>query len=245
MVMNSMVQLMKQLSGKLSPNIYTSLQQQSAAERLSHLRQIQRELKKEDVLDIDIAELPFVIFDLETSGFYPDKGDCILSIGAVKMKGSEILDEETFYSTVKCEMPPSDEVLQLTGLTMEELSTSPPLPDVLTSFYQFIGHSTLVAHHASHEKSFMTHATWQTLRTTFLHRIIDTSFLTKVVVPEKKLVTLDECCQHFDIPVQSRHHAKEDALMTAKLWRETIYLAKEAGFHTLRDVYTFLAKGRI
>ncbi len=103
MVMNSMVQLMKQLSGKLSPTIYTSLQQQSGAERLSHLRQIQRELKKEDVLDIDLAELPFVIFDLETSGFYPDKGDRILSIGAVKMKGSEILNEETFYSTIKCE----------------------------------------------------------------------------------------------------------------------------------------------
>ncbi len=45
--------------------------------------------------------------------------------------------------------------------------------------------------------------------------------------------------------MQSRHHAKEDALMTAKLWRETIYFAKEAGFHTLRDVYTYLAKGRI
>lgn len=244
MVMNSMVQLVKQLSGKLSPHIYTSLQQQSGAARLSHLRQIQRELKQEDVLDVDIVDLPFVIFDLETSGFYPDKGDCILSIGAVKMKGNEVLEEETFYSTVKCEKSPSDDVLQLTGLTIEELSDSPPLLEVLTDFYQFIGHSTLVAHHASHEKSFMSHATWQTLRTTFQHRIIDTSFLTRVVVPAKKLVTLDECCEYFNIPIQTRHHAKEDALMTAKLWRENIYLAKEAGFDTLRDVYTFLAKGR-
>lgn len=244
MVMNSMVQLVKQLSGKLSPSIYTSMQQQSAAARLSHLRQIQRELKQEDVLDKNLAELPFVVFDLETSGFYPDKGDCILSIGAVKMKGSEILTEETFYSTVQCKKEPSDEVLELTGLTRDELAASPPLAEVLTDFYQFTGHATLVAHHASHEKSFMSHATWQTLRTTFQHRIIDTSFLTKVVVPAKKLVTLDECCEYFNIPVQTRHHAKEDALMTARLWQANIHLAKEVGFDTLRDVYTFLAKGR-
>ena len=64
---------------------------------------------------------------------------------------------------------------------MEELEQSPPLLDVLTEFYQFVGGTTLVAHHASHEKKFMSHATWQTLRTTFQHRLVDTAFLTKVV----------------------------------------------------------------
>lgn len=239
-----MVQLVKQLSNRLSPNVYTSLQQQSDAARLTHLRQIQRQLKQEDVLDRPLSELTFIIFDLETSGFYPDKGDSILSIGAVKMKGCEILREETFYSTVKCSNKPSEEILELTGLTEEELNDSPVLMDVLSDFYKFIGHSTLVAHHASHEKKFMSHATWQTLRTTFQHRIIDTSFLTKIVVPEN-LVTLDECCAYHDIPVETRHHALQDALVTAQLWQKNIRLAKEIGFETLRDVYTYLAKGRM
>ncbi|WP_332692181.1 3'-5' exonuclease [Halalkalibacter lacteus] len=243
-MINNMVQLVKQLSSRLSPNVYTSLQQQSDAARLSHLRQIQRELKQEDVLDRPLSELPFIIFDLETSGFYPDKGDCILSIGAVKMKGSEIITEDVFYSTVKCSKTPSDEILALTGLTAEELHEAPALVDVLSDFYQFIGHSTLVAHHASHEKKFMSHATWQTLRTTFQHRIIDTSFLTKIVVPENHLVTLDECCAYYDIPVQIRHHALEDALITAQLWQRNIRLAREKGFESLRDVYSYLAKGR-
>ncbi|MBP3952738.1 exonuclease domain-containing protein [Bacillus suaedae] len=242
MIMNNMVQLVKQLSGKLSPNVYTSLQQKSGAARLSQLRQIQRELKQEDILDSPLTELPFVIFDLETSGFYPDKGDCILSIGAVKMKGEQILDEETYYSTVHC-LNPSEEILELTGLTSEELEQSPALEDVLGDFYKYIGKSTLVAHHASHEKKFMSHATWQTLRATFQHRIIDTSFLTKVVHPELKLVTLDECCEHYEIPISIRHHAKEDAMVTAQLWQKNIQLAKELGFETLRDVYTYLAKG--
>ncbi|GAE33573.1 exonuclease domain-containing protein [Halalkalibacter akibai] len=243
-MINNMVQLVKQLSNRLSPNVYTSVQQQSDAARLSHLRQIQRELKQEDVLDRPLSELSFIIFDLETSGFYPDKGDQILSIGAIKMKGFDILDEEIFYSTVKCDKKPSDEILTLTGLTTAELMDAPVLVDVLSDFYKFIGHSTLVAHHAHHEKKFMSHATWQTLRTTFQHRILDTSFLTKIVTPTKNLVTLDECCAYYDIPVQMRHHALEDARVTAQLWQKNIRLAKEKGFETLRDVYAYLAKGR-
>ncbi|WP_082394145.1 exonuclease domain-containing protein [Bacillus sp. JCM 19034] len=240
-MMNNMVQLVKQLSGKLSPSVYTSLQQQSAAARHSQLRQIQRDLKKGDVLGHPLSELPFVVFDLETSGFYPDKGDCILSIGAVKMKGDIVLEEETFYSTVYCENPPED-VLQLTGLTKGELANSKPISEVLGDFYEYIGTSTLVAHHASHEKRFMSHVTWQMLRTTFVHRLLDTSFLTKVVHPSLKLVTLDECCHHYQIPITTRHHALEDALVTAKLWQKNVRFAKELGYETLQDIYTYLAR---
>ncbi|MED1564036.1 exonuclease [Alkalihalobacillus alcalophilus ATCC 27647 = CGMCC 1.3604] len=242
-MMNHMIQMMKQLSSKLSPSVYTSSQQRSAAERMSHLRQIQRELKQEDVLDKPFKDLPFIIFDLETSGFNPDRGDSILSIGAIRMKGTNILEEETFYSTVQTKKAVSTEVLKLTGLTNEELQQSPPLIDVLTQFYTFTGGTTLVAHHASHEKKFMSHATWQTLRTTFAHRLVDTSFLTKVVAPYENLITLDECCEYHCIPVANRHHALEDAIMTAKLWRENLFLAERLGFYSLRDVYLYLAKG--
>src|SRR5690242_14942766 len=137
-MMNNMIQLVKQLSTKLSPGIYTSSQQQSAANQLAHVREIQRQLKQHDVLDTPLMDLPFVVFDLETSGFNPDVGDSILSIGAVKMKGPTILEESTFYSTIQPKKQPSDEILALTGLTMDELEASPALADVLMSFYQFV-----------------------------------------------------------------------------------------------------------
>lgn len=243
-MMNNMIQLVKQLSTKLSPGIYTSSQQQSAANQLAHVREIQRQLKQHDVLDNPLMNLPFVVFDLETSGFNPDVGDSILSIGAVKMKGPTILEESTFYSTIQPKKQPSDEILALTGLTMEELETSPALADVLVSFYQFVGDATLVAHHASHEKRFMSHATWQTLRLTFQHRLVDTSFLTRVVAPNEELVTLDECCAFYQIETSNRHHAMSDAVLAAKLWRENVLKANEMGFTSLRDIYVHLAKSK-
>ncbi len=233
---------MKQLTTKLSPNMHTTTELHSEAARLSYLRQIQRDARREDVLDLPFRELPVVIIDLETNGFHPDKGDEILSIGAIKMKGEAIDKKGAFYATVQCVQPPSKEVLELTGLSERELMQSASLADVLTDFYRFVGHTTLVAHHASHEKKFMAHATWQTLRTTFKHRIVDTSFLLKVVAPERKLRTLEECCAHYEINIAKRHHAQEDAIATAKLWGENVRRAQEAGFHSLRDVYMDLAK---
>ncbi|WP_100374247.1 3'-5' exonuclease [Bacillus sp. FJAT-45037] len=241
MNLNHMVQFVKQLSTRLSPGMYASTQPQSQAGNLAKLRQIQRELKNDDALDQPIHSLPFVIFDLETTGFSPDKGDEILSIGAVKMQGATILEEEIFYSTVQCRMEPSEEILTLTGLTSEELSDSRPLEDVLLNFYEFIGGDTLIAHHAIHEKRFMSHMTWKMMRMPFAHRIIDTTFLTRVVANKEQLVTLEDCCNFYNIPITTRHHALHDSLMTARLWQECLLRVQELGFTTLRDIYVHLA----
>ncbi|MFP3359977.1 exonuclease domain-containing protein, partial [Planococcus sp. SIMBA_143] len=94
-----------------------------------------------------------------TTGFYPNKGDAILSIGAVKVTG-ETIEQETFYSLVQSNTAPSEEVTELTGIKAEDLQDAPPLSEVLAQFYKFIKGHTLVAHHAKHEQAFMQHATW-------------------------------------------------------------------------------------
>lgn len=245
MVMNHMMQIMKQLSGRLSSSIYTSVHNQNSASQIAFLRQMQRELKKEDVLNTPFSKVKFVVFDIETTGFDPDKGDRILSIGAVKMLGSEIQENQTFYSLIQANSEPSKEIQLLTGLQYEDLKAAPPIESVLTEFYSFVQSDTLVAHHASHEKKFMQHITWNTLRTHFQHRLLDTSFLTKIVTPKENLVTLEDCCTYYDITVKKRHHALNDALMTAELWSKNIEKILSQGFETLSDVYIHLAKQRV
>lgn len=244
MIMNHMVQFMKQLSGKISPAVYTVVQGQTGAAQVAFLRQLQRELKKEQVLEIPLDQLNIVVFDLETTGFYPDKGDRILSIGAVKMSGERVLESQSFYSLVYNEKEPSEEITKLTGITGKDISTAPKIEDVLNQFYKFVQSATLVAHHANHEKAFMQHATWTVLRTHFQHRILDTSFLTKIVCPEVELVSLDDCLTHFNIDVNGRHHALRDARMTAELWAKNVQQAKAKGFLHLKDIYNQLAKLR-
>ena len=244
MGINNMVQFVKQLSSRLSPSMYTSIANRTDAASIAFLRQLQRELKREDVLDVPFQELKVVVFDLETTGFYPQKGDSILSIGAVKMIGNKVLEDETFYSLVNNEGGLSEGIIELTGITKEQLVDAPPIEVVLKRFFQFVENETLVAHHANHEKVFMDHVTWSILRSKFQHRILDTSFLTKIIEPESDLITLCDLCMRYGIAIEQRHHALHDSIATAKLWGESVSCVQRLGFSNLGDVYSHLAKMR-
>ncbi|PGT81715.1 MULTISPECIES: exonuclease domain-containing protein [Bacillaceae] len=220
------------MRGKLGGSQSAQSQQQVA-----YLRQLQREMRVEETLNIPLTELNVIVFDIETTGFYPDQGDQIISIGAIKVKGDEIKEEETFYSLVRSEKPISNEISSLTGLTNEQLTTAPLLSETLFEFFRFAQDYTLVAHHANHEKMFLQHASWKLYRSPFKHRLVDMSFLYRIAEPGAKLITLEECCKHNGIPIFGRHHALEDAKLTAQLWSIYVNKLKRLGCETLKDLY--------
>jgi DNA polymerase-3 subunit epsilon len=233
---------MKQVSGKMNSGVYASLQGQSSAQQLAFLRQLEKEMRSEKVLHTPLDELNVTVFDLETTGFFPDQGDEILSIGAVKMKGGKIQHDETYYSLARCNQKLSLEIKELTGLQDDEMEKSPELSKVLVDFYEFVKGDVLVAHHASHEKKFLQHANWKLFRKKFIHRLVDTSFLYKIAEPNVDLVRLEDFCAHCEIPIQDRHHALGDAKMTAELWSIYTNKIQELGLNCLHDVYERLAR---
>lgn len=231
-------QLMRGIQGKFSITEGQILQNSQQA---AFMRQIQKDLKKENALFTPLDELNVVVFDIETTGFYPEHGDEILSIGAVRIRGGEIRMEEVFYSLVYYEGALSIDIETLTGLKREELSEARPLADVLVEFFDFVQNAPLVAHHAQHEKSFLQNATWKLFKTPFKHRIIDTSFLYRIADPDLSLAKLEELCVYNGIMVQNRHHALGDAILAAKIW--CMYVKKvKVTCKNLNEVYEHLAK---
>lgn len=213
-----------------------------SAQQMAFLRNLQKDMKKEDTLKIPLDELKFVVFDIETTGFNPEQGDDIISIGAIKMSGSSIQEEEIFYSLIYSEKEIPLDIVGLTGITNEQLKDARLIGDVLIEFLQFAKDYTLVAHHANHERNFMQHASTKLFRTPFKQRIVDTSFLYKIAEPNIQLSSLEDLCKHNDIPIVRRHHALEDAKMTAKLWSIYVEKVKMLGCETLQDVYDEFAR---
>ncbi|MBP3038814.1 3'-5' exonuclease [Bacillaceae bacterium Marseille-Q3522] len=210
-------------------------------QQMAFLRQLQREMRVEEVMTIPLEQLEAVVFDIETTGFFPDKGDQIISIGAVKVKGEAVLEEDTFYSPAFYDKPLLPEIAEITGLTAQELRNAPALSEVIIQFFQFAQNRPLVAHHARHEKNFMQLASWQLFRAPLRHRIVDTTFLSKIAEPDVKLIRLEDFCEHHRIPVINRHHALGDAILTAKLWGIYVQKLKNIGCRTLHDIYERLA----
>ncbi|MGG3468273.1 exonuclease domain-containing protein [Neobacillus pocheonensis] len=242
MGMNEMIQFFRQISGKLNSSIYAGMGGYSTSQQLAFIRNLQNEMKQKSSLDTPLSELKVVVFDLETTGFYPEKGDYVLSIGAIKMTGLKIETAETFYSLIKSNLSLSAEITTLTNIGEIDLQNAPNASDVLMQFFKFVNGATLVAHHANHELSFMKKMTRDHLRTKFSHRIIDTSFLIRLVDSSMKSSPLEEVCIACGIEIRDRHHALGDAMMTAQIWGYYLEIAQKKGFTTLQEVYEQLAK---
>lgn len=239
MVFESLRELMRGIQGRFSLTEGPMIQ---SSQRAAFLRQIQKEWKQENVLNVPLEELNVVVIDFETTGFFPDLGDEIISIGAIRVNNGIICDKEVFYSLVHYANELPLEIEKLTGISTEELKKAMPLSDVLIHFFDFVKNDTLVAHHARHEKSFLQNASWKLFRAPFKHRIIDTSFLYRVAEPNLNMSRLEDLCKHNEIPVLNRHHALGDAKLAAKLWCAYITKIKQMDCNTLNDVYERLAK---
>lgn len=216
---------------------------QQTAQQMAFIRSLMREKRRPEVLHTPLSELETVIFDLETTGFSHQHGDEIMSFGAIKVVGEQIKEEECFYTLVNCQAAIPENITRLTGITEEMTSSAPSLMDGLHNFMSFVGQNVLVAHASSHDKAFLNAALWKTSKVQLTHRVLDTMMLARRLEPQRNNYTLDELLYAHEIPIRGRHHALEDAKMTAQLWVTYLREISESGqVDTLGDLYAYLSR---
>ncbi|WP_438351694.1 exonuclease domain-containing protein [Paenibacillus sp. FA6] len=212
------------------------------AQYMAFIRSLLKEQRRPDALMIPLSKLETVVFDLETTGFSSQHGDGILSFGAVKMVGADIIEEERFYSLVDCRRQVPQHITELTGITQGMTDGAPPLMNGLHDFMSFVGGRVLIAHASAHDKAFLNAALWKTSKTHLRHRIIDTMMIARWLEPQRDGYGLDELLMERNIPIIGRHHALEDALMTAKLWKSYLTDISKRRVDTLSDLYAYLSR---
>ncbi|MGM9929720.1 MAG: exonuclease domain-containing protein [Bacillus sp. (in: firmicutes)] len=238
MAFEPLSQLMRGISNRFSRDI----QNVDNAQHLAFLRQMKKELQQQEVLSVPLNQLNLVVVDIETTGFSPEHGDEIISIGAIKIQNGCIQKEDSFYSLLKAKQKLSEEIIDLTSITNEDIQRASEPIKVLGDFFQFTGKSVLVAHHANHERAFFQHYCRKCFRTEFAHRLLDTSFFYRMIDSELHQVRLEELCERLQIVNEHRHNAYSDAKATAEIC--CIYIEKlmQKGNVTLNDLYGKLAR---
>lgn len=167
-----------------------------------------------------LQETTFVVVDLETTGASPKKGAAITEIGAVKVKGGEIIGE--FKSFVNPLSPIPEYITAMTGINDLMLAHAPVIDEIFPTFLEFAGShnaSVLVAHNAPFDLSFLKSAAkeldyewpkYKTLDTVTIAR----QLLTKEDVRDCKLGTL---AQFFGTKTEPNHRALDDAKATTEI----------------------------
>ena len=180
-------------------------------------------------------EETYVVFDIETTGFSP-VNNRIIEIGAVKVKGTQIIDR---YSTfVNPDVPIPFEIEKLTGINDAMVMDAPMIEEVLPQFIEFCEGCVLVAHNASFDMSFIIeNSARQGFDTDYTY--LDTMIISRVLLPSQNKHTLDALCKVFNVSLENHHRAVDDAEATAHIFLKFLDMLREQNIHTLQELNTF------
>lgn len=193
-----------------------------------------RQLSFED-LGTPLIETTLVVVDLETTGTDPG-ADAITEIGAVKVRGGEVLGE--FRTFVDPQRPIPAYIASLTGITDAAVAGAPPIQSVLPTFLDFVGDAALVAHNARFDISFLSAQAARCQVTWPRPQVLDTLALARTVfrrdeVRDHKLSTL---AAHVGATISPDHRALTDARATVDVLHAIIDRLGPTGASTLEDL---------
>jgi len=177
------------------------------------------EAKFQEELPSLVSQIPFVVFDTETTGFNY-KNDRILSIGAVKVRSNELDVSQTFEHYLQQERF-NPESVKIHGILKEEKTESLTEEEAIRKFLKYIGNAVLVAHHAVFDIKMINSALKRKGLPKLKNPVLDTGYLYRKTLLNSNLIdreknySLDEIAEAFIIDVKDRHTAIGDAFITA------------------------------
>lgn len=193
-----------------------------------------------DDLGMPLADVTFVVVDLETTGGGADSE--ITEVGAVKVRGGVV--EGEFQTLVRPSTPIPPMIQVLTGITNQMVAGAPPPSQVLPAFAEFAAGAVLVAHNARFDTGFLRRGYEQLGLHWPRPTVIDTVALARTAllreeVPNCKLSTL---ARYFRSTTEPNHRALSDARATVDVLHALMERVGSLGVHTLEDLNEFSLK---
>lgn len=178
-----------------------------------------------------LAEITFIVLDLETTGASPTNGCAITEIGAIAVRGGEVLEEFSTFVNPQVALP--EYIINLTGITDEMLTGAPLIDEVYPEFIEFIDRHKdvhLVAHNAPFDIGFLKAAASALSHNWPKYEVIDTVKLARRVIDRSEIANykLGTLSQFFDTKALPNHRALDDVKTTVEVLHRLI--ERLAGF---------------
>lgn len=145
------------------------------------------------------------VFDFETSGLNPEK-DQVIEMAAIRCIKGEIVS--SFSTLVQFDGILAPKITELTGIKQSDLVHGKTLKDSFAILRNIMGNSTIVAHNAPFDLSFLHYSLLRLDRPTFANRFIDTLTICRdhYTFPYK----LVDMCSKLNISLVGAHRAMAD-----------------------------------
>jgi DNA polymerase III subunit epsilon len=184
------------------------------------------------LLERRLDDLSFTVFDTETTGLDPSRGDEIIQIGATRIVHGKLLHHEGFEQLVDPRRPVPAVSTRIHGITSAMLRGQPDIAQVLRAFHAYAHDSVLVAHNAAFDMRFLQLKEAET-GMVFDQPVLDTLLLSDIAHPNQESHALEAIALRLGVPMVNRHTALADAIVTAEVFLKLIPLLADKGIHTL------------
>ncbi|MBU1166838.1 3'-5' exoribonuclease, partial [Patescibacteria group bacterium] len=180
-----------------------------------------------------LGDKVFVALDLETTDLDPKKGE-IIEIGALKFKGSKIIEE--FQVMVKPEKPIPAFITTITGISDEDVKEALSLSEVKKDLVHFVGGATIVGHNIVFDLNFLKFHGVVFDKNEFL----DTWRFATLLLPNLSSYSLEVLAKEFKIKQLESHRALDDAKAAKELLIRLLQEIEHLSPQRLDEILSFL-----
>ncbi|APU23073.1 exonuclease, DNA polymerase III, epsilon subunit family [Actinoalloteichus sp. GBA129-24] len=192
-----------------------------------------------DELGTPLRAVTFVVVDLETTGG-SSRGDAITEIGAVKVRGGQVIGEFATLVNPGRGIPPM--IMSLTGITDAMVTEAPRIESVLPAFLEFAAGCVLVAHNAPFDVGFLRAAAEELGHPWPKPTVLCTVRLARRVLrrDEAPNVKLASLARLFRSPTTPSHRALTDARATVDVLHGLLERVGPVGVQSLEELLGYL-----
>ena len=183
---------------------------------------------------MSIDDVTFVVTDTETTGTVAGR-DRLIEIGAVKIRGGEIVDRYAQLVNPGCAIP--NRITRLTGISTSMVFDQPAADHILPDYLEFLSDGVFVAHNLAFDRRVINDELLRAGMNPMQNNQICTLRLARRLLPGLRSRGLSSLVDFFRIEMERRHRALDDAEATGHvLLRLLSRLGLERGALKLDDV---------
>jgi len=198
---------------------------------------------------LNINDAIFTVLDTETTGLNVNEGHKIVSVGGIKIKSYQLLEDQILDELINPERDIPFASRNIHYISDDQVKDKPNIYQLEKKISNFLENTILVGHNVDFDIGFIKKNAAKTSLAMTVKKIpsIDTILLAAGLYPSLESYELSFLCDHFRIKTfdQIRHSALGDAIITARLFLFLLDTAKNRNnAHSIGELINLCKQGR-
>ena len=179
----------------------------------------------------------FIAFDFETTGLQVET-DRAIEVAAIMFIDGK--PEEKFVTLINPQIPISDLIADITGITNEMVTEAPLEKEIIDDLFEFLGDYPIVAHNTPFDLSFLRAMAERHNKDFIERKCYDTLTLSRAFLFFQPAHNLSAVSEYFNLSSEGAHRAEKDTENCGEVFIELVHEVASYNLDLISDIISFL-----